>query len=70
MIDKRVTEYNKDFPYNDAYSINLINNEYPYKDLDVDNFTIEQANQFLDEAIAKALNALKDAVPVWRDIKQ
>uniref|UniRef100_A0A915EGH9 Nucleoside phosphorylase domain-containing protein n=1 Tax=Ditylenchus dipsaci TaxID=166011 RepID=A0A915EGH9_9BILA len=70
LIDKRVTEYFEDYPSNDDYSLNLLNSEYPFKDLNIASFSIEQANEYLDEAIARAVNALKDTVPIWREIKQ
>uniref|UniRef100_A0A915DN14 HEPN domain-containing protein n=1 Tax=Ditylenchus dipsaci TaxID=166011 RepID=A0A915DN14_9BILA len=70
LIDKRVTEYFEDYPSNDDYSLNLLNSEYPYKDLNIASFSVEQANEYLDEAIARAVNALKDTVPIWREIKQ
>uniref|UniRef100_A0A915DIW9 YDG domain-containing protein n=1 Tax=Ditylenchus dipsaci TaxID=166011 RepID=A0A915DIW9_9BILA len=70
LIDKRVTQYFEDYPSNDDYSINLLNSEYPFKDLNIASFSVEQANEYLDEAIARAVNALKDTVPIWREIKQ
>uniref|UniRef100_A0A915EBG4 HEPN domain-containing protein n=1 Tax=Ditylenchus dipsaci TaxID=166011 RepID=A0A915EBG4_9BILA len=70
LIDKRVTEYFEDYPSNDDYSLNLLNSEYPFKDLNIASFSVEQANEYLDEAIARAVNALKDTVPIWREIKQ
>uniref|UniRef100_A0A915D5A6 Uncharacterized protein n=1 Tax=Ditylenchus dipsaci TaxID=166011 RepID=A0A915D5A6_9BILA len=70
LIDKRVTNHFEDYPSNDEYSINLLNAEYPYKDLNIASFSIEQANEYLDEAIAKALTALKEKVPIWREINQ
>uniref|UniRef100_A0A915EQI8 Uncharacterized protein n=1 Tax=Ditylenchus dipsaci TaxID=166011 RepID=A0A915EQI8_9BILA len=70
LIDKRVTEYFEDYPSNDDYSINLLNSEYPFKDLNIASFSVEQANEYLDEAIARAVDALKDTVPIWREIKQ
>uniref|UniRef100_A0A915DWT5 Uncharacterized protein n=1 Tax=Ditylenchus dipsaci TaxID=166011 RepID=A0A915DWT5_9BILA len=70
LIDKRITEYSEDHPSNDDYSINLLNSEYPFKDLNIASFSIEQANEYLDEAIARALNALKTTMPIWKEIKQ
>uniref|UniRef100_A0A915DN32 HEPN domain-containing protein n=1 Tax=Ditylenchus dipsaci TaxID=166011 RepID=A0A915DN32_9BILA len=70
LIDKRITEYSEDYPSNDDYSINLLNSEYPFKDLNIASFSIEQANEYLDEAIARALNALKTTMPIWKEIKQ
>uniref|UniRef100_A0A915DGK1 Uncharacterized protein n=1 Tax=Ditylenchus dipsaci TaxID=166011 RepID=A0A915DGK1_9BILA len=57
LIDKRVTEYFEDYPSNDDYSLNLLNSEYPFKDLNIASFSVEQANEYLDEAIARAVNA-------------
>uniref|UniRef100_A0A915DMY7 Uncharacterized protein n=1 Tax=Ditylenchus dipsaci TaxID=166011 RepID=A0A915DMY7_9BILA len=42
LIDKRVTEYLEDYPSNDDYSTNLLNAEYPYKDLNIASFSTEK----------------------------
>uniref|UniRef100_A0A915EJM7 Uncharacterized protein n=1 Tax=Ditylenchus dipsaci TaxID=166011 RepID=A0A915EJM7_9BILA len=60
----------EDYPSNDDYFLNLLNSEYPFKDLNIASFSVEQANKYLDEAIARAVDALKDTVPIWREIKQ
>uniref|UniRef100_A0A915DH30 Uncharacterized protein n=1 Tax=Ditylenchus dipsaci TaxID=166011 RepID=A0A915DH30_9BILA len=60
LIDKRVTEYFEDYPSNDDYSLNLLNSEYPFKDLNIASFSVEKANEYLDESIATTFNALKD----------
>uniref|UniRef100_A0A915D7K5 LAGLIDADG homing endonuclease n=1 Tax=Ditylenchus dipsaci TaxID=166011 RepID=A0A915D7K5_9BILA len=39
LIDKRVTEYFEDYPSNDDYSLNLLNSEYPFKDLNIASFS-------------------------------